>query len=259
MKEMTKVLFNILQNIKLNFFLQAPAIDKEFTWTQLFNPEFYINLELGGVPIGIYVVLFIIFAETGLFIGFFLPGDSLLFLSGIYAEALAQPLTFLPQGYSPVLIVATLIALSGIIGNIFGYWFGSVYGKNLYQKEDGFLFKKKYLYQSESFFQKHGGVAIVFARFLPIIRTFVPIIAGIVHMKKSKFMFYNILSSILWSFILVFSGHYLYGFFLERFDIDLKHHIEKIIIILVVATTLPLVMKAIKTKKLENADKTGDE
>ena len=78
-------------------------------------------------------------------------------------------------------------------------------------------------------------------------------------MKKSKFMFYNVLSSILWSFILVFSGHYLYGFFLERFDIDLKHHIEKIIIILVVATTLPLVMKAIKNKKLESIDKTGDE
>lgn len=254
-----KVLINILQNINLNFFLQAHTIDKEFKWTQLFNPEFYINLELGGVPIGIYVVLFIIFAETGLFIGFFLPGDSLLFLSGIYAESLALPLTFLPQGYSPVFVVATLIAISGIIGNIFGYWFGSGYGKNLYQREDGFFFKKKYLYQSESFFQKHGGVAIVFARFLPIVRTFVPIIAGIVHMKKSKFMFYNILSSILWSFILVYSGHYLYAFFIEEFGIDLKHHIEKIILILVAATTFPLVMKAIKSRKLENADKSGDE
>jgi len=254
-----KELFNFLQYLKPNFLLQAGEMDEKFHFSKLFNPEFYINLELGGVPIGIYVVLFIVFAETGLFIGFFLPGDSLLFLSGIYAEALAQPLKFLPEGYSPVFIVATLIALSGIIGNIFGYWFGSVYGKNLYQKEDGFFFKKKYLYQSESFFQKHGGIAIVFARFLPIVRTFVPIIAGIVHMKKSKFMLYNVLSSFLWSFILVFSGHYLYGFFLERFDIDLKHHIEKIIIILVVATTFPLVMKAIKNKKLESIDKTGDE
>jgi len=256
MKELINAL---LQNINLNFLLQAGDAEEKFHFSKLFNPEFYINLELGGVPIGIYVVLFIIFAETGLFIGFFLPGDSLLFLSGIYAEALAAPLKFLPQGYSPVFVVATLIAISGIIGNVFGYWFGSTYGKNLYQKEDGFFFKKKYLYQSESFFQKHGGVAIVFARFLPIVRTFVPIIAGIVHMKKSKFMFYNVLSSILWSFILVYSGHYLYGFFLERFDIDLKHHIEKIIIILVVATTLPLVMKAIKNKKMEIADKTGDE
>ena len=111
----------------------------DFHWSQLFNPEFYITMEVGGIPIGIYVVLFIVFAETGLFAGFFLPGDSLLFLSGIYCEALAQPLTFLPKGYSPVFVIATLIALSGIIGNIFGYWFGSVYGKNLYQKKDGFF------------------------------------------------------------------------------------------------------------------------
>lgn len=254
-----KALFNILQNIKLNFFLQAGEAEEKFRFSKLFNPEFYITLELGGVPIGIYMVLFIVFAETGLFIGFFLPGDSLLFLSGIYAETLAEPLKFLPQDYSAVFVVACLIALAGIIGNIFGYWFGSGYGKNLYQKEDGFFFKKKYLYQSESFFQKHGGVAIVFARFLPIVRTFVPIIAGIVHMKKSKFLFYNVLSSILWSFILVFSGHYLYGLFIEEFGIDLKHHIEKIILILIAVTTFPLVMKAIKSKRLEKADKTGDE
>ena len=134
-----------------------------------------------------------------------------------------------------------------------------MYGKNLYQKKDGFFFKRKYLDHSESFFQKHGGVAIVFARFLPIVRTFVPIIAGIVHMKKSKFMLYNIISSILWSFILVYAGHYLYGLFLEKFDIDLKHHIEKIILILVAVTTFPLVMKAIKARKLGKKDGIGDE
>lgn len=253
-----KFILELFKNITSNLLIQAQEIDTEFNWTQLFNPEFYINLELGGVPIGIYMVLFIVFAETGLFIGFFLPGDSLLFLSGIYCEALAKPLTFLPPGYSPVFVIATLIALSGIIGNVFGYWFGSVYGKNLYQKKDGFFFKKKYLDHSESFFQKHGGVAIVFARFLPIVRTFVPIIAGIVHMKKSKFMLYNILSSILWSFILVYAGHYLYGLFLEKFDIDLKHHIEKIILILVAVTTFPLVMKAIKARKLGKIDGFGD-
>jgi len=254
-----KFILELFKNITSNLLIQAQEIDSEFKWTQLFNPEFYINLELGGVPIGIYMVLFIVFAETGLFVGFFLPGDSLLFLSGIYCESLAHPLTFLPQGYSPVFVVATLIALSGIIGNVFGYWFGSVYGKNLYQKKDGFFFKRKYLDHSESFFQKHGGVAIVFARFLPIVRTFVPIIAGIVHMKKSKFMLYNIISSILWSFILVYAGHYLYGLFLEKFDIDLKHHIEKIIFILVAVTTFPLVMKAIKARKLEKIDGSGDE
>jgi membrane-associated protein len=221
----------------------------DFHWTQLFNPEFYISMEVGGVPIGIYVVLFIVFAETGLFAGFFLPGDSLLFLSGIYAEKLAAPLRFIPETYSDVTVVALAISLAAIIGNIFGYWFGATSGRGLYNRKDGLLFKKKYLYQSQEFFEKHGGKAIIFARFLPVVRTFVPIIAGIVHMPKSKFMLFNVLSSLLWSFILVFAGHYLYAIFNEEFGIDLKKHIETIILILIAITSFPLIMKAIKARR----------
>ena len=206
-------------------------------------------MEVGGVPIGIYMVLFIVFAETGLFAGFFLPGDSLLFLSGIYSRELVETFFMIPSDLSNVTILALLIAASATLGNIFGYWFGSRSGQFLYAKEDSFFFKKKYLFQSQEFFEKHGGKAIIFARFLPIIRTFVPIIAGIVHMEKGKFMFYNIISSLLWSFVLVFAGHYLYGFFLSEFDIDLKKHIETIILILIAITTFPLVMKAIKSRK----------
>lgn len=206
-------------------------------------------MEVGGVPIGIYMVLFIVFAETGLFAGFFLPGDSLLFLSGIYSRELVETFFIIPSDFSNVTILALLIATAATLGNIFGYWFGARSGQFLYAKQDSFFFKKKYLFQSQEFFEKHGGKAIIFARFLPIIRTFVPIIAGIVHMEKGKFMFYNILSSLLWSFTLVFAGHYLYGLFLSEFDIDLKKHIETIIFILIAITTFPLVMKAIKSKK----------
>jgi membrane-associated protein len=220
----------------------------DFHWTKLFNPEFYITMEVGGVPIGIYMVLFIVFAETGLFAGFFLPGDSLLFLSGIYTRELVETFFYIPGDFSNVSVLALLIATAATLGNIFGYWFGARSGQFLYDKEDSFFFKKKYLYQSQEFFEKHGGKAIIFARFLPIIRTFVPIIAGIVHMKKSRFMFYNVLSSLLWSFVLVFAGHYLYAMFLTEFGIDLKEHIEKIILILIAITTFPLVMKAIKSK-----------
>ncbi|MFT5753997.1 MAG: membrane-associated protein [Flavobacterium sp.] len=226
----------------------------DFHWTKLFNPEFYITMEVGGVPIGIYMVLFIVFAETGLFAGFFLPGDSLLFLSGIYTRELVETFFYIPGDFSNVSVLALLIATAATLGNIFGYWFGARSGQFLYDKEDSFFFKKKYLYQSQEFFEKHGGKAIIFARFLPIIRTFVPIIAGIVHMKKSRFMFYNILSSLLWSFILVFAGHYLYGLFLTEFNIDLKQHIEKIILILIAITTFPLVMKAIKSKKTKSEE-----
>lgn len=218
-------------------------------WTKLFNPEFYITMEINGVPIGIYMVLFIVFAETGLFAGFFLPGDSLLFLSGIYSKELIATFFSISTDFYNVLLTSLLIAIAGILGNIFGYWFGARSGQFLYNKPDSFLFKKKYLYESQAFFNKHGGKAIIFARFLPIVRTFVPIIAGIVHMNKPRFMFYNIISSILWSFTLVFSGHYLYQICLDKFGLDLKEHIEKIILTLIVITTIPLVVKAIETRK----------
>lgn len=221
----------------------------EFHWTKLFNPEFYITMEVNGIPIGIYVVLFIVFAETGLFAGFFLPGNSLLFLSGIYNRELIEIFFYIPDDLSNVTVLSLLIASSATLGNMFGYWFGSRSGQYLYEKEDSFFFKKKYLIQSQLFFEKHGGKAIVFARFLPIIRTFVPIIAGIVRMKKSRFMLYNILSSLLWSFTLVFAGHYLYSMFLDQFNIDLKKHIETIILVLIAVTTFPLIWNYFKQKK----------
>ncbi len=222
---------------------------KDFHWTQLFNPEFYITMELNGMPIGIYVVLFIVFAETGLFAGFFLPGDSLLFLSGIYSSELISTFFILKSDFSTVTLLALLIAISATLGNIFGYWFGARSGEYLYTKNDSFFFKKKYLFQSKTFFEKNGGKAIILARFLPIVRTFVPIIAGIVKMNKTRFMLYNVLSSLLWSFTLVFAGHYLYTVFLDSFNLDLKKHIETIVLSLIAITTLPLVWNYIKQKR----------
>lgn len=216
-----------------------------FDWTQLINPEFYITLSIGGIQIGLYFVLFIVFAETGLFAGFFLPGDSLLFLSGIYSRDLMQNLIHIPNDFLNVFLLALLVAIMGILGNMTGYWFGSKSGYYLFKKEDTFWFKKKYLLQSKDFFEKYGGKAIIFARFLPIFRTFAPIVAGIVSMDKKKFMFYNILSSFLWAYILIFAGHYLYGIFLE-YGVDLKQHIEYIIIIIVVITTFPVLVKLFK-------------
>ncbi len=223
----------------------------DFDWTQLLNPEFYITLKIGGIQMGLHIVLFIIFAETGLFAGFFLPGDSLLFLSGIYSRDLVQNFFYIPSDFLNVFILAVLVAISGTLGNIVGYWFGAKSGYYLYKKEDTFLWKKKYLVQSKDFFETYGGKAIIFARFLPIFRTFAPIVAGIVGMDKKRFMFYNVLSSILWSFSLIFAGHYLYGFFLNNFNIDLKQHIEVIIIILVVITVIPVAYKL--TKKMPSS------
>jgi membrane-associated protein len=217
-----------------------------FDWKNLIDPLFYIHFDVNGIKLGIYIVLFIVFAETGLFAGFFLPGDSLLFLAGIYNRELIENVLFIDSDFINVILLATMVAFSGILGNIVGYWFGSKSGYYLYNKKDSFWFKKKYLIQSKDFFERHGGRAIIFARFLPIFRTFAPIIAGIVTMDKKKFMFYNIVSSFLWSFTLIFAGHYLYGFLLNNYDINLKNHIELIVIILVLITLLPVMLKFAK-------------
>ncbi|MCG9791342.1 DedA family protein [Flavobacterium algicola] len=214
-----------------------------FDWKNLIDPLFYIHFDINGIRVGLFIVLFIVFAETGLFAGFFLPGDSLLFLAGIYNRELIENILIIESPFLNVFILSTFVAIAGILGNIVGYWFGSKSGYYLYNKEDSFWFKKKYLIQSKDFFEKHGGRAIIFARFLPIFRTFAPIVAGIVSMEKKKFMFYNVVSSFLWSFILIFAGHYLYWFLLEEFEIDLKNHIELIIIGLVAITLLPVILK----------------
>ena len=218
----------------------------DFDWKNLIDPLFYIHFDINGIKLGVYIVLFIVFAETGLFAGFFLPGDSLLFLAGIYSRELIENILIIDNDFVNVILLATLVALSGILGNIVGYWFGSKSGYYLYNKEDSFWFKKKYLVQSKDFFEKYGGKAIIFARFLPIFRTFAPIVAGIVSMERKKFMFYNILSSFIWSYTLIFAGHYLYGFLLDNYQIDLKQHIELIVLILVGITILPVFTSSVK-------------
>ncbi|WP_318641154.1 DedA family protein [Flavobacterium ardleyense] len=230
----------------------------DFNWKDLIDPLFYINFEVNNVKMGIYIVLFIVFAETGLFAGFFLPGDSLLFLAGIYSNELVGSFMNISSDFANVTILASLVAVAGIIGNICGYWFGSKSGYYLYNKEDTFWFKKKYLVQSKEFFDNHGGRAIIFARFLPIFRTFAPIVAGIVMMEKKKFMFYNIISSFLWSFSLIFAGHYLSGYLLESYGIDLKQHIELIVLTLVLLTTVPVIVKFARKSKTTSEEEVEE-
>jgi membrane-associated protein len=214
------------------------------SWKDLLNPEFYIKMG------GFWLILFIIFAETGLFVGFFLPGDSLLFVSGIYAVEIIKE-TFGSTGSDllDTTLLASAISLAAIIGNEVGYFFGVKAGPALYKKEDTMLFKKKYLFQAHDFFEEHGSLAVIMARFLPVVRTFTPIVAGIVKMDKKRFLFDNIIGAILWSFSLVFAGHYLDKLFKDQFGIDLKSHLEWIIIIIVLVTTVPVILKFFFGKK----------
>ena len=216
------------------------------SWKDLLNPEFYIKMG------GFWLILFIIFAETGLFVGFFLPGDSLLFVSGIYAVELVNE-TFGSTGseFLDTTILASAVSIAAVIGNEIGYWFGLKAGPALYKREDSFLFKKKYLFQAHDFFEQHGALAVIMARFLPIVRTFTPIVAGIVKMDKGRFLIDNIIGAVLWSFSLIFAGHYLDALFRNQFGIDLKSHLEMIIIIIVLMTTLPIIIKFFFGKKKE--------
>jgi len=205
----------------------------------LLNPEFYIN---NG---GLWVILFIVFAETGLMVGFFLPGDSLLFVAGIYSPKLVNTLISGGTGSDMIdlLILLILISVCGVLGNIVGYWFGFKSGPFLFHRKDTFFFKKRHLYDAKAFYDKHGGQAIIFARFLPIIRTFAPIIAGIVDMDRKKFLVYNIAGCVAWVFTMLIAGHYLDKFYLNKFGFDLKKHLEIIVIGIVLITTLPVLYK----------------
>lgn len=149
----------------------------------------------------------------------------------------------LQNDFLHLLILASMVAAAGILGNEVGYWFGKKSGPTLYSRKDSFFFKKKYLQKAHDFYEERGSAMIVIARFLPIIRTFAPIVAGIVQMDKKKFTFYNVVGSIAWAFSLLFAGHYLREIFLKKFGIDLIEHLEYIIIGIVLITTAPVIYK----------------
>jgi membrane-associated protein len=221
----------------------------EITFKDLLNPEFYI------VNGGLWLFLFIVFAETGLFAGFFLPGDSLLFVGGIYSNELITKGIGLDANSDLIhlLILSILVIVAGILGNTAGYWFGRKSGPTLYSRKDTFLFKKKYLQQAHDFYEKNGASTIVIARFLPIIRTFAPIVAGIVQMDKKKFAYYNIAGCIAWVITMLFAGHYLYKIILEEFNFDLKEHLEVIVLGIVFITTAPVLYKIFFARKKKPA------
>ncbi len=209
----------------------------------LVNPEFYIQHG------GLWLFLFIVFAETGLFAGFFLPGDSLLFVAGIYCNELAAEFFDLHYDFFNLLLIASLVVCAGVLGNIVGYWFGAASGPYLFNRKDSFFFKLKHLNAAREFYDKHGGGAIVFARFLPIIRTFAPIVAGIVKMERGKFALYNVIGCIAWAITMLFAGHYLYQFFLNQFGFDLKSKLELIVFGIIFVTTVPVILRLIRKEK----------
>lgn len=155
-----------------------------------------------------YIGIFgIVFAESGLLVGFFLPGDSLLFTAGVIAGSKTLQQTLGIELSYPILAIGCFLA--AVAGDSVGYWFGSRVGRRLFQREDSLLFKKRYLYQAEALYEKHGGKIIVLARFMPIVRTFAPIVAGIGTMHYGRFISFNVFGGLFWAVGVVSAGYFL--------------------------------------------------
>lgn len=188
---------------------------------------------------GLYLLLFIIFAETGILIGFFLPGDPILFIAGM----IVSNMTIDPsEQHSTLFYWIILVSIAAILGNFVGYWCGKVFGKRIMKMQDSWFFKKSYIFKAQEFYEKRGGGAIVLARFLPIVRTFAPIVAGIVGMDFRKFTLYNIVGAVIWSGSLVTIG-YLLGE-----NLWVQENLEVVILVIVLLATMPVIVKAFASK-----------
>lgn len=189
----------------------------------------------GLVQAGGYVALaIIVFAETGLMIGFFLPGDSLLVTAGLFAA----------KGDLNIFLLNGLLMFCAIVGDATGYYIGRKLGPALFRREDSLLFKKKHLIATHEFYERHGGKTIIIARFVPVVRTFAPVVAGIGNMGYRRFAMFNIIGGIGWVFSMTMIGYLLVTLFPAT-----EKHIEKVIIIVIFVSILPAIIEWLRSKR----------
>jgi membrane-associated protein len=167
----------------------------------------------------------IIFAETGLLVGFFLPGDSLIVTAGLLSAT---------TGVFNVWLLGLLLTVASILGNTVGYHVGQMAGPRLFSREDSLLFNKKHLYRAHQFYERHGGKTVIIARFMPIVRTFVPVVAGMGQMEYRRYALFNIIGGLGWIWSMLFIGY-----FLGRYIPGVDRHIEEVILLVIAASLLP--------------------
>ncbi|MEI2643120.1 MAG: VTT domain-containing protein [Candidatus Nanopelagicales bacterium] len=203
------------------------------------NPE---NILTWLGPAALIGVMFIIFAECGLLIGFFLPGDSLLFITGL----------FVAQGFitTPIWVVMILLSVAAVVGNAVGYWIGYKAGPKLFNKPDSRLFRKEYVDKTHQFFERYGPRAVVLARFVPIVRTFITAMAGVGRMDFRIYMTYSAIGGVLWA-----AGVTYLGYLLGNVPF-VKNNIELILISVVAISVIPIVIEYVRHRR-ETAAETG--
>jgi membrane-associated protein len=200
------------------------------------DPQQLIN-NLGDVAF--WVVLGIIFAECGILLGFFLPGDSLLFITGL---CIASGIISVN-----IWVAVILLIIAAIAGNLTGYWIGYKAGPALFKKPDSKLFRKEYVDKTHGFFEKYGARAIILARFVPIVRTFITAVAGIGRMNFREYFIYSTIGAVLWAGLVTVAGYFL-G------DIDIvKNNIEKVLVLIVLLSVIPIVIEFIRHKRQHRA------
>lgn len=198
--------------------------------------EALLHLDLVKIieSIGYLGLFAVIFAESGLLVGFFLPGDSLLFTAGFLAS----------QGFFNILLLTPMTFIAAVAGDSVGYAFGQKVGPRLFKREDSIFFHRKHLIRAKNFYDKHGGKTITIARFLPVVRTFAPIVAGIGQMPYKKFLAYNLLGGFLWAVCIPFAGYFL-GSLIPSVD----KYLLPIIVVIVLASIAPSVIHLIRERK----------
>ncbi|BBH53508.1 DedA family protein [Fluviispira sanaruensis] len=204
----------------------------QFILSVLNNPIFLIQ------TVGYIGLILIVFAETGLLVGFFLPGDSLLIAAGLFAA----------KGDMQVSILLSTLTVSAIVGDAVGFYIGKRLGSLLYRKEDSFFFRKKHILYAHEFYEKHGGKTIIIARFIPIIRTFAPTVAGAAGMNFSRFVAFNIFGGFLWVWSMVLGGYYLGKLFGDK----INNYIHFLIVGIILISFIPLFVKWVKSRKEQN-------
>lgn len=200
---------------------------------QLTNPE---SIMLYG---GLWLLLFVIFAETGLLVGFFLPGDNLVLLAGIFCKSRPDLV------HVDYLTLVLLMILAAVSGNATGYWFGKKAGEKLYSRKDSLFFKQRHVEATRKYYNKYGGnLTLVLARFLPVVRTFAPVIAGVIRIPFGEFMLYNILGAVAWIVSLTAIGYFLVSIFPGITD-----NMGYIFVALIVLTAIPVAGVFLRKKK----------
>ena len=205
------------------------------------NPVELIRL-LGTAAV--FAIPLIIFAESGLLIGFFLPGDSLLFTAGFLVQTGVIPIN--------IHLFVLMLFIAAVVGDNVGYYFGKKVGRRVFDKPDSRIFKQKYLLKAEAFYKEHGAKTIIIARFIPVVRTFAPIVAGTAHMQYRTFFTYNVIGGLLWTAGITYIG-YILGEGLTRIGLDIDQDILPIVAIIILISMLPPIIHVLRDKQQREA------